>query len=85
VFLNCVQRCQGFVTAVASGCVPVASSRSGRRLESPPCEQQPRTSHLRADADPCIVECLFFSFDFAMFKTQKLHYLCLSFITQEFM
>jgi hypothetical protein len=46
-----------FVTTVASGCGPVASPRTGKRLASPPCEQQPRTSHHRADADPCITEC----------------------------
>jgi hypothetical protein len=45
------------VTAVASGCDPVASPRSGRRLASLPREQQLRTSHLRADAGPCIAEC----------------------------
>jgi hypothetical protein len=45
------------VTAVESGCGLVASPRSGKRLENPPREQQPRTSHLRADADPCIAEC----------------------------
>jgi hypothetical protein len=56
VFFNCVQRCQGFVTAVASGCGPVVSPMFGRRLGSPPREQQPRTSHLRADAGPCIAE-----------------------------
>jgi hypothetical protein len=52
----CVQRCQGFVTAVASGCGPVLSPMFGKRLGSPPCEQQPRTSHLRADTGPCIAE-----------------------------
>jgi hypothetical protein len=45
------------VTAVVSGCGPVANPRSGKRLGSPPHEQQPRTSHLRADAGPCIAEC----------------------------
>jgi hypothetical protein len=45
------------MTVVASGCGPVASPRSRRRHVSPPCEQQPKTSHLRADAGPCIVEC----------------------------
>jgi hypothetical protein len=44
------------VTAVAVGCDPTASPRIGRRLESPPREQQPRTLHLRADAGPCIAE-----------------------------
>jgi hypothetical protein len=44
------------VTAVASGCGPVASPRSGMRLRSPPREQQPRTSHLRADAGSFIAE-----------------------------
>jgi hypothetical protein len=45
------------VTVVASGCGPVASPIFEKRLESPPCEQQPRTPHLRADAGPCIAEC----------------------------
>jgi hypothetical protein len=57
VIFNCMKRCQGFVTAVASGCGPVVSSRSGSIPGSPPREQQPRTSHLRADAGPCIAEC----------------------------
>jgi hypothetical protein len=56
VFFNCVQRCQSFVTVVVSGCGPVVSLKFGRRLGSPPHEQQPRTSHLRADAGPCITE-----------------------------
>jgi hypothetical protein len=45
------------VTVVASECDPVASPMSGKRLGSPPHEQQPRTSHLRADVGPCIAEC----------------------------
>jgi hypothetical protein len=56
VDFNCVQRHQNFVTAVAVGCDPMASPRIGRRLGSPHREQQPSTSHLRADADPCIAE-----------------------------
>jgi hypothetical protein len=56
VFFFCVERCHGFVTAVASGCGPVVSPKFGRRLGSLPCEQQPRTSHLRADVSPCIAE-----------------------------
>jgi hypothetical protein len=36
VFFNCVQRCQGFVTAVVSGCGPVVSPMSGRRLGTCP-------------------------------------------------
>jgi hypothetical protein len=28
----------------------------GKRLGSPPCELQLRTSHLRANAGPCITE-----------------------------
>jgi hypothetical protein len=55
------------VTVMASGCGPVANIRSGRRLESPPREQQPRTSHLRTDAGPCIAEWLYFSFASAIF------------------
>jgi hypothetical protein len=53
---NCVQRCQSIATVVAIGCGPMTSPRIGRRLRSPPREQQPRTSHLRADAGPCIAE-----------------------------
>jgi uncharacterized protein YjeT (DUF2065 family) len=37
-----VQRCQAFVTAVTSGCGPVMSPRSGKRLRSPPHEQPSR-------------------------------------------
>jgi hypothetical protein len=54
---NCVQRCQGFVTTVAVRCAPTARLRIGKRLESPPREQQMRTSHLRVDADLGITEC----------------------------
>jgi hypothetical protein len=53
---NYVQRCQDFVIAVASGCDPVVSPMIEKRLGSPPREQQSRTSHLRVDAGPCIVE-----------------------------
>jgi hypothetical protein len=45
------------MTAVTSGCGPMVSPRSEKRLGSLPREQQPRTSHLRADADPYITEC----------------------------
>jgi hypothetical protein len=34
----------------------MVSLRFGRRLESLPREQELRTSHLRADADPYIIE-----------------------------
>jgi hypothetical protein len=44
------------VTTVAVGCGPMASLRIERRLGSPPREQQPRTSHLRADMGPRIAE-----------------------------
>jgi hypothetical protein len=54
--LICVQRCLSIVTAVVSGCGPVMSPRTGKRLGSLPHEQQPRTSHQRADAGPCIAE-----------------------------
>jgi hypothetical protein len=56
VLFNCVQRCQGLVTIVAVGCGPTASPRIGKRLGSPPREQQPSTSHIRADVGPCIAE-----------------------------
>jgi hypothetical protein len=67
VNFNCVQRCQGFVTAVAVGCGPTGSPRFGRRLGSPSREQQLRTSHLRADAGPRIAECEYFGFASVMF------------------
>jgi hypothetical protein len=51
-----VQGCPSIVIAVVSGCGPVVSPRIGRRLGSLPREQQPRTSHHRADAGPCIDE-----------------------------
>jgi hypothetical protein len=51
-----VQRCQGFVTAVVSVCGPVVSPMLGKRLGSPPHEQQPSSSHLKADAGHYIVE-----------------------------
>jgi hypothetical protein len=44
------------VTAVPSGCGPVVSLISGKRLGTPSREQQPRTSHLRADGGHCIAE-----------------------------
>jgi hypothetical protein len=49
------------------GFSPMASPRFGRRFGSPPCEQQPRTSHLRADAGPCIIEWQYFDFASATF------------------
>jgi hypothetical protein len=56
VYFNYVQRYLGFVTAVANGCGLRMSPLIGKRLGSPSREQQPRTSHLRIDADPCITE-----------------------------
>jgi hypothetical protein len=53
---DCVQRCHSIVTVVAFGCGLVVSPGTGKRLKSPPHEQQPRTSHHRADAGPCIIE-----------------------------
>jgi hypothetical protein len=73
------------MTIVVVACGPTASPRSGKRLGSPPHKQQPRTSHLRADAGPCIAELKYFGFASAMFKTRKLHYLCISFVTHEFL
>jgi hypothetical protein len=55
------------VTAVVSWCGPVVSRVFGKRLESPFRVQQPRTSHLRADAGPCIAEWLYFGFASAIF------------------
>jgi hypothetical protein len=45
------------VTVVVSECGIVTRPRSGKRFGSPPRERQPRTSHLMADAGPCIIEC----------------------------
>jgi hypothetical protein len=56
VDFHCVQRCHSIVIAAAVGCGPMVSLRIGRRHESSPREQQPRTLHLRADAGPCIAE-----------------------------
>jgi hypothetical protein len=56
VFFICVQRCQGFVTVVVSGCGPVVSPMIGKGLGCPPREQLSWTSHLRAGAGPCIAE-----------------------------
>jgi hypothetical protein len=57
MYFHVCAKMSGFVTAVVSGCGLVVSPRSGKRLESPPHEQQLRTSHLRADAGPCITDC----------------------------
>jgi hypothetical protein len=54
--LICVQRYSSIVTVVASGCGPVVSPRTGKRLGSPVREQQLRTLHHRADVGPCITE-----------------------------
>jgi hypothetical protein len=54
VNLICVQRCQSIVTVVTVECGSIVNPKFGRRLGSPPYEQQSRTSHLRADAGPCI-------------------------------
>jgi hypothetical protein len=51
-----MQRYQSIVTAMVSGCDPVGSPMTRKRLGSPPCEQQAMTSHHRADAGPCIAE-----------------------------
>jgi hypothetical protein len=56
VNLICVQRCPSIMTVVASGCGPVVSPMTGRRLGSLPREQQSRTSHHKADAGPCIAK-----------------------------
>jgi hypothetical protein len=64
---NYVQSCSSIMTAVASGCDPVVSLTTGRRLGSPPHEQQPRTSHHRTDAGPCTTLWQYFGFAPAMF------------------
>jgi hypothetical protein len=53
---NCVQTCLCIVTPVASGCGPVVSSWTRKRLGSPPREEPPRTSHHWADVGPYIIE-----------------------------
>jgi hypothetical protein len=67
VDLICVQRCQGIVTTMAIGCGPMMSPRIERRLGNLPREQQPKTSHLRANAGPCIIKCQYFGFATARF------------------
>jgi hypothetical protein len=62
-----VQRCPSIVTAVVSGCGPVVSLRTRKRLGSSHREQQSRASHHRSDASPCIDECFYFGFASAMF------------------
>jgi hypothetical protein len=64
VEFNYVQSCPSIVTVVASGCGSVASPRIGKRLESPPREQQSRTSHHRADAGPLYHRVIVFWFRF---------------------
>jgi hypothetical protein len=56
VNLICVQTYPSIVTVVANGCDLTVSPRTGKRLESPPREQQPMTSHHRADASHCIIK-----------------------------
>jgi hypothetical protein len=56
---------------VASGCGPVVSPRTRKRLGSPPREQPPWTSHHRANVGPCIVEWYYFGFASAMFQTSN--------------
>jgi hypothetical protein len=73
------------VTAVASGCGPVANPMFGRRLRSPPPEQQLRTSHLRADAalvSPSVSILVSLPLCFKNSRTSLSVYL---FVTQEFM
>jgi hypothetical protein len=66
---KCMQTCLSIATVVASGCGSVVRLRTGKRLESPPRKQSPRTSHHRANADPYIVEWYYFDFASAMFQT----------------
>jgi hypothetical protein len=56
VDFNYVQKYQSIVAIVSSGCGPVVTLRTGKRHGRLPCEQQPRTSHHRANAGPCIIE-----------------------------
>jgi hypothetical protein len=62
VDFNCVQRCQGIVTVVAIECGPMMSPRIRSRLRSLPREQQPRTSHLKADVVLLYRHVIFFWF-----------------------
>jgi hypothetical protein len=50
VYFNCVQIYQSIVTDVTVEYGLMANPKFGRRLGCPHCEQQLRTSHLRADA-----------------------------------
>jgi hypothetical protein len=53
---NCMQAFLNIATAMVNRCDPVVSPRTGKRLGIPSREQQPETSHHRADVPPCIVE-----------------------------
>jgi hypothetical protein len=52
-----MQRCLSIATVVANGCGSVANLRTGKRFGSLPHEHPSKTSHHKADVDPCIVEC----------------------------
>jgi hypothetical protein len=80
-----VQRCLSIVTVVANGCGPVVSPRTRKRLRSPSREQPPRTSHHRADAGSYTSSGSILVLLPLCFKLQALHYLGISFVTQELM
>jgi hypothetical protein len=80
-----VQTCLSIATVVASESGPVASSKTGKRLGSPPHEQPPRTSHHRANAGPCIIEWQYFGFASAMLQTSNTSLDMYLFVTQELM
>jgi hypothetical protein len=56
VFVNVCAELPGFCDCCGKWVWPVVSPMFGKRLGSPPRELQPRTSHLRADAGPCITK-----------------------------
>jgi hypothetical protein len=83
--LMCVQSCQGFVTAVASGCGPVVSPMFGKRLESPPVSSS-RGLRILGPMWALVLSSVSILVSLRLcFKTRELHYLCISFVTQEFM
>jgi hypothetical protein len=56
VDLNYVQRCPSIMTPVANGSGLVVNPRTRKRHVTLPRERQPRISHHRTDAGPCIIE-----------------------------
>jgi hypothetical protein len=73
-----VQTCLSIVTDVASGCGPVVSPKTERRLGRPTREQSSMRDLVSSSGSILVSLPL-------CFKLRTLHYLCTSFVTQELM